>query len=718
MSARKRASGVGGFCSWRLGAISLFVLAAVLLPGGCTRRSEPESSSAVTYRRAPIEVTLGAWEQELPADIVLLLDHSGSMSRGRQATDPRGLRVQGSRAFVEFLAQRTARERPNRIAIVNFGSQARRVHALPLTPIHGIDDPVLRTVFNKLVPLDLGDTNTIDAMRLGIQLLREGGSFEQPRNRVIILFTDGEPDDARKLSRAQYFAEIAEFVQKQVVPAKVEVFVIGIDATGVKWRELEPYWRRIAGEKQVYSAPTMESLKGYFNRIVQRVWKLPEVEPIVVSSDRAVEFELEPYLASVEFYIFPGRQGLSLNIYRPDGQKVQPGSDSDTLPIRKLNTFDLLTIRDPAPGRWRYEVAGGAGSVEILRNPIPLRLQLIAPQAVHPHGKPMRLIAEFKRRDGRPVTSHPDFPLALTADIILPSGKRYPVKFPLERGHNGVYVGEPPLEAPMELGEYQVVLKVSGGEKYHQAHSQRVTVKPVPYLLVDSPQPGEVVPLGDRLLVQARLLQSGKPLSPQAAFTNHPDSLAVAQVVETPSGQRGEAVWLSLDTNSEALGSFSANVPIPQALEGRYTVVVKLAPEEKEKQATADQTVIEFEMRRPPAPLWQRILQGVAAIVGVGTLLALLWTLALPRMEGTLEISVETPEGLEAPSVYRLRGRKFLLIRARKQPIRGRLFFVHGVRRRSRVTVRYLQKGFPLWRHLYDNNEIRIGKHYIRYSRE
>jgi len=67
MSARKRASGVGGFCSWRLGAISLFVLAAVLLPGGCTRRSEPESSSAVTYRRAPIEVTLGAWEQELPA---------------------------------------------------------------------------------------------------------------------------------------------------------------------------------------------------------------------------------------------------------------------------------------------------------------------------------------------------------------------------------------------------------------------------------------------------------------------------------------------------------------------------------------------------------------------------------------------------------------------------------------------------------------------------
>ncbi|MCS6923536.1 MAG: VWA domain-containing protein [Fimbriimonadales bacterium] len=737
----------------------LFLACMVILAlSGCARRPAVEPTDAVTYRRAPLEVSLGAWEQELPADIVLLLDQSGSMSRGRRATDPRGLRAQGSRAFVEFLAQRATRERPNRFAVVNFGSQALRVHALPLTPIHSPDDPALRTIFSKLVPMNLGDTNIVDAMRLGVQLLREGGSFDQPRNRALILFTDGEPDDARKLSRAQYFAEIAEFVRRQVAPAQIEVFVIGIDATGFKWGELEGYWQRIAGAQQVYATPNMDALKGYFNRIVQRVWKLPEVEPVVVASGRSVEFDLEPYLASAEFYIFPSQRGLTLNVYRPDGRKVQPGSDPNTPPIKRLNTFDLLVVTDPEPGRWRYEVVGGAGTVEILRNPIPLRFQLIAPQAVHPQGKPIRLIAQFKRSDGRPVASHPDYPLALTADIIPPSRKRHPVKFFLERGRNGVYVGEPPLEAPMELGEYQIVLKVSGGEKYHRAHTQRIQVKPVPYLLVDAPQFGEVVPLARRLQVRARLLQAGKPLSPQAAFTNHPDSLVLAQVAETPSGQRGEAVWLSLDTSADTPGHFAAAAPVPEAQEGRYMLAVKVAPEEKVKRAVADMTIIEFEMRPPPPPLWQRLLQGVGVVFGAGLLMALLWLLALPRMQGRLEIGVDTPEGLELSGTHYLNGRKFQLVRtrgkeltveessrpdsrpsdaepsefaplppeeapqtgsvSRKARIRGRWFFIHGVRRSQRITVRYFQGGLPRWRYLYDGGETKIGKHYLQYSRD
>jgi len=121
----------------------------------------------------------------------------------------------------------------------------------------------------------------------------------------------------------------------------------------------------------------MDALKSLFNRIVQRIWHLPQVEPDVVSSGRSVEFEVEPYLAAVEFHIFPSRQGLTLKITRPAGKAVQPGKNPDTPPVKRLATGDLLVVYDPEPGRWRYDVVGGTGSIEVLRNPIPIRMKLL-----------------------------------------------------------------------------------------------------------------------------------------------------------------------------------------------------------------------------------------------------------------------------------------------------------------------------------------------------
>jgi len=462
-------------------------------------------------------------------------------------------------------------------------------------------------------------------MRLGMQLLREGGSFDYPRNRALVLFTDGEPDDARKLSLAQYFAELSQFIEEQVKPAKVDVFVVGIDAAGKRWSRTVSYWQNLVGGDHVFTTPNMPALKSYFNRIVQRIWHLPEVESVVVSTKSPVEFDLEPYLDRVEFHIFPSRRGLTLNVIRPDGKIVEPGKDPDTPPVKHLSTFDLLVVHDPEPGRWRYEVVGGEGSVEVLRNPIPLRMRLISPAPVHPQGKPMRLIAEFKRSDGKPVPSYRDYPLALTADIITPSGKRTQVKFPLERGRNGVYVGEPTLEAPMEVGEYQVVLKVSGGEKYHSDYVARVEVKPIPYLLVDEPAEGKPLPPTQSLSVRVRLLQAGKPINPQDAFTNHPDYLVIAQVVESPRGQRGQAVWLNLAKEAETPGQFAGNVAVPELQEGRYVLAVRLAPEEKEKQAIADQSIITFTMQYPPPPLWKRALLWCVIVLVLIVPVMLFW---------------------------------------------------------------------------------------------
>lgn len=235
----------------------------------------------------------------------------------------------------------------------------------------------------------------------------------------------------------------------------------------------------------------------YFDELSQFIES--EVKPETVPPTSPVEFELEPYLAAVEFYIFPSHKGLTLNVRRPDGKVVEPGKDADTPPVKHLSTFDLLVVHDPEPGRWRYEVVGGAGAVEVLRNPIPLRMQLISPASVHPQGKPMRL-------------------------------------------------------------------------------------------------------------------------KPQEAFTNHPDHLVIAQVVDSPEEQCGEAVWLSLAKKADTPGQFIGSVPTPAREEGHYLLAVKLAPEETEKQAVADQTVLEVTMQYPPTPGWQKALWILLGIAGAGVI--------------------------------------------------------------------------------------------------
>ena len=602
------------------------LLVGVLI--GC--RGGEKSAPPPKVTQASQEAEIVSWETELPVDIVLVLDQSGSMSRGKYPTDPKGLRVQGSTAFLEFVASRTIPGKPNRFGVVNFGTDAPRQYAVPLTPVSSLDDPNLEKVKNGLVPLDLGDTSFIRALNLAVQLLQEAGSFEQMRNRAIVVFTDGEPDDPRKLSLSQYFAELEQFIQQQIKPHKVSLFVLGIDAYGKRWSKTVSYWQRLLGEEYVLTIPDLEALKGYFNRIVQVICNLPKTLPESLEAGQRKTFEVGPYLAALEFYIFPTQENATLKVYRPDGKMVNPGTDPDSPPIRKGAAFSRLTVLDPQPGSWQYEAAGG--KVEVIRNYIPIRLRLFSPRIIHPAGKPLRLIVEFKRTDGKPIVSDPDYPLGLSADLLTPAGQRYQILFPLEKAQNGVYEGEPEIEDTMKIGEYSIVLKVRGGEKFQYQQLVKFQVLEVPYLLVEEPTPLVPVAPATFVSVRAKLLKAGKPCRPQDAFTNHPDQLVIAQIRDA-QGSKAQAVWLPLSKEEGKVGEFLGAVPVPGGQEGSYTLTVRLAPEEPEKQKVADATVIRFEMRYPPVPLWKNPLSWIILLVLLAALfLGRRWWMTAPSL--------------------------------------------------------------------------------------
>lgn len=390
---------------------------------GCPPQQGVSSSQRdVTYTVAGRDKKITSWEPELAADIVLLIDQSGSMSTGREPTDPTGLRVKGSLAFLEFVAGRSRPDLTNRLGVVNFGSTAPREHTLPLTAIASGEDQAFARTSAQLVPLDLGDTSFISAMQRAVQLLHEGGSFAEHRNRALVIFTD---------------------------------------------------------------------------------------------------------------------------------------------PVEHLSASDRIVVYEPEPGRWRYEVVGGAGAIEVLRNSIPLRMRLISPSPVHPQGKPMRLVAEFKRTDGKPVKPYRDYPLGLTAEVKTPAGNSIPVKFPLGQDRKEVLSGEPTIEETMTLGEYLITLKVSGGGKYQNRHPVTVHVQPVPYLEIQ--QPSENMPI--------------------IPYTDG----AFEGMVPLPEPEERE----------------------PQPAEGAYTVVVQLAPEGETEAVAADYTAAEFTLRYPPRPVWVRYSVGI-----------------------------------------------------------------------------------------------------------
>ena len=596
---------------------------------GCSRGGVVEKSPRVMlHPSAPVQedIYFASW-LELPADIILIIDQSGSMSRGKAPTDPGNLRIKSSLAFVEFIARRSNQENPDRLGIVNFGTDAPRDHAIPLTPIASIDDPNVGVIQNRLKPLDLGDTSFIKAFRLAVQLFREGNSFQYQRNRAIVVFTDGEPDDPRKLGLEQYFAELSAFLEEEIKPNDITVFVIGIDAVGKAWSATVPHWRRLLGEDYVVTVADLASLPERFSEIVQRIYKLPPQKPILLRPGVREEFDVPPYLASLEFFVFSGQPDATVRIFRPDGKVVQPGVDPDTLPVQHLRTCDLIVMQEPEPGIYQYEAVGA--EVRIVRNFIPFQMRLINPLPIHPQGKTMQFLVEFRRADGKAVKPHPDYPLGLFATVIKPSGERILLKFFPREGQEGVYLGEPKVPAGVS-GEYGVVLKVVGGDKYQNEFPVTVKVQPVPYLSVEEPQEGIVVKPSSEVKVRVRILKAGHPLAPEGETSGHPDYLVLAQIIQAPGGERGPAVWLSYRKEE---GIFEGSVPVPggkeRVREGQYVLAVRLAPGGEAKGFAGDQAAVAFTMQEPPAPLWMRWLKHWAPVVvpvmvvGVGIFLYL-----------------------------------------------------------------------------------------------
>jgi uncharacterized protein YegL len=619
------------------------VTALLLVLAACTRRLD-EPPTEFDAARAPL-------------DVVLLLDQSGSMMQN----DPTNNRVEASRALVDYLASYWSEEQNHRVGLVNFGDTRPIDPVDEYAPLVSLDTQRLAErdeLLRRIKPLDLGNTSFIGAFRVARRLLEESRRDEK-RQPVLVLLTDGEPDDSRDLTRAAYFDELTRYLRDSL--SGCHLYVLGIDQNDRYWSRNEPYWRQSARYSQRLVSADERLLKEMFWQVVSLEMEAvaDSWQPIPPDGFRVT---LPPYLEAVTFAFHKETSGAAVEITGPDN-KVTAERTAGVRRVSRSPRTEVWRIDEPEAGTWTCRVIGGAGRVEVGTTRVPVQPRLLYPAGSHPQGKPFAVRASFLRRDGRPVKQHVAHRLTMWADILVP-GQRQARSFQLgETSQTGLYVSAETVATPVP-GDYFVTLHMKAEVPVAET-TFGVAVAPVPYLEVLAPRDGERQPWRKNLVVDAEVRVAGKTVNPKELFRDNPDAIVFCRVFD----QHGEPVnsghlrFLGGEKDARlgrGFGRISRN--------GAYRVELAL------NATTVSGSVAEYSTYLTPVFVTRRqdaldfVLGRWYLLIALALFCVLVWDwqrigrengwwgwrINLPRLRGRL--SVEAPGS--APATQRIAGRK------------------------------------------------------------
>jgi hypothetical protein len=580
-----------------------------------------------------------------PLDIFLLLDHSSSM----KLTDPQNNRIEASKFLINYLALYWTKEQDHRVGLINFGDLKPSDPSDEMTGLVSLDTAKSKEreeLLNKIKPLDLRYTKFIDAFRKAKRGFSEA-EMDKPRQKAIILLTDGEPDDPRKLSREAYFNEILTFFTDSLKDCRL--CVIAIDKKDQYWSQNEPFWRRIAQYTQRLASAEERELKEVYWKVVSTLLE-GEAEKWDSIPPEGLKIELDPYLEMVTFTIHKELPEAEVAIFTPNGKKISEEPPEITKALKTPRT-EVWKIEEPQAGVWTCQIEKGRGRVEVGTTKIPVEPRLIYPKETHPQGKPFVIWASFLRKDGKPIKEHRAYKLKMWADL------RYPQNFTVqhldlfETPQMGIFNTKETIKTK-DTGEYQVILYMKAHKEISEAPLPIKVVR-MPYIEVLTPKDNEVQPWHKNIKIEVTIKLGEESINPTEYFIDHPNALLFYQIFDEEKNEvikSGHFQYLGGEKESRFLadaGKIKKN--------GRYRLIVRL------RGKRTDGSIYEYTTNPNGTLIWKKMDLCDFIIYRFYTLLLIIililflihytdiylwnqykfWIIGCPKLVGSVEILTE-----------------------------------------------------------------------------
>jgi len=386
------------------------------------------------------------------SDIVLLIDSSGSM----RITDPHETRKTAAKLFISLLGSE------DRIAIISFGDTARLL--MPLSPDTRENHDGFISAINKISSREFS-TNIYDGVKKGYDELKTSSA----KKKVVILLTDGEMALGSKDKDAAALGSLAALLP--------ELAKSGITLSSIAFSELadakflEDLAKACGGFFSL--ALTENDINVIFAEMFEKI-RSPDEVPFDGNS-----FIIDKDIKEATVFVSK-KAGTTTTLVEPSGMKNTPVRFGKNIRWFETRLFDLITVTEPAPGKWKVNLSTEDGNRVFVITDLSLRSSFDS-NFVNDNEKVKG--EAWLERDGVTLKEK-DFldQVSFSAELAGPDGKSS--KIPLQANGPSFSFA---FEAP-EKGDYNFTL-LAEGKTFRRT-------KIVPFMSVEPPPVSQAVHKG------------------------------------------------------------------------------------------------------------------------------------------------------------------------------------------------------------------------------
>lgn len=415
--------------------VALFHASSAATAGAAPFTVIPDPFAQTTSSAAISRLTTTSAVFEAGADIVMLMDSSGSMKR----TDPKGYRKDAAKLFISLLGK------DDKIGVMSFGDKATLL--LPLTRNDEKGRSKLFSAVDKITSKEF-TTNITDAVQRGFDELKTSRN----QRRMLIMMSDGKLALGTREKDSVALAELTALLP-ELAKADIRLYTVAFTSESDSIllekmaKETGGFFRYAHEDKDVHVM---------FASIFEKI-KSPDSVPI---EGGAFTIDGEIKEATV---LVTKKPGTELALMDPSKKKNTAARHAANIAWFESSVFDMITIQGPLAGAWSVKLSMNEGNkVYVLTN---LGLKTSFDKGFVNRGENIVIDAWLEKKGG--VVTEKDVLESTTfsAEIAGPDNKT--IKLDLlsraspttSRQADGKYSAMFPIDA---TGEYAIKLLAQG----------------------------------------------------------------------------------------------------------------------------------------------------------------------------------------------------------------------------------------------------------------